>query len=327
MITLALEGTAHTAGVGILTDKKEILADVRDQYTTEHGGIIPKEARKHHDEAFPKLISQALENANLSMKDIDFITYSGSPGLAPCLIATMNAAKKLAQEHNKPVISINHAIAHLSSGHQFCNVNKPIYVYAAGANTQIISQEGEYFRVFGETLDTGIGNALDKFGRNAGLGFPAGPKIEKLAENGSYVKLPYSVKGMDLTFSGIITYATNQLKKGIKKEDICYSLQETLFAMLTETVERALAHTQKKEAVLIGGVGANKRLSKMLTDMCNARGASFSVVPLKYATDNPIMIAYQGILEYKAGKRQEIEKLEINPHERPDTIKISWKYD
>ena len=326
MITLALEGTAHTAGAGILTDKKEILADERDQYTTEHGGIIPNEAKKHHDRVFPLLITKALATAKLEMKDIDFITFSGSPGLAPCLVATMNAAKKIGKEHHKPVISVNHAIAHLSSGHQFCDVKKPIYVYAAGANTQIISQEGEYFRVFGETLDTGIGNALDKFGRIAGLGFPAGPKIESLAKQGSYIELPYSVKGMDLAFSGIITHASNKLQQGAKVEDVCYSLQETLFAMLTETVERALAHTQKKEAVLIGGVGANKRLSEMLTIMCKERGATFSVVPLKYASDNPIMIGYQGILEYKAGKRQELDTIDINPNERADQVKITWKY-
>ena len=326
MITLALEGTAHTAGVGIITDQKEILADERHQYTTEHGGIIPNMARKHHDEYFPTLIEKALANAKLTMRDIDFITYSGSPGLAPCLIATMHAAKKLGEEHNKPVIAVNHAIAHLSSGHLFNNITKPVYVYAAGANTQIICQEGDYFRVFGETLDTGIGNALDKFGRLAGLGFPGGPKIEQLAQKGKYVELPYGVKGMDLVFSGIITHAINEHKKGAAIEDLCYSLQETLFAMMTEVVERALAHTQRKEAVLIGGVGANKRLSAMLTKMCEERGATFSVVPLKYAVDNPVMIGYQGILQYKAGKRQNINELDINPNERPDSVKITWTY-
>lgn len=325
MITIALEGTAHTAGVGIL-DNTKILADIRDQYTTETGGIIPQEAKKHHEEIFPKLIENALQEAKITMKEIDFVTFSGSPGLAPCLIATMNAAKELAKKHNKKIISVNHAVAHLSSGHMFCKIKNPVYVYAAGANTQIICLEKKNFRIFGETLDTGIGNALDKFGRYANLGFPAGPKIEELAKKGKYVELPYSVKGMDLVFSGIITHAINMLKNGIPREDLCYSIQETLFAMLTEVVERALAHTQKDEAVLIGGVGANKRLSEMLSIMCKERGATFSVVPLKYAVDNPVMIGYQGILQWKAGKRQDIDEIDINPHERTDSVNVDWEY-
>jgi len=166
---------------------------------------------------------------------------------------------------------------------------------------------------------------LDKFGRLLGLGFPAGPKIEELAKNGKYIELPYTVKGMDLSFSGIITSAIDKFKKGAKKEDLCFSLQETLFAMLTEVTERALAHTRKEEAAIIGGVAANKRLSEMLSTMCSERDARFYAVPLKYSGDNGVMIAMEGILEYKYGVRT--NKPDIDPYERIDEIKVVWDYD
>ena len=113
-------------------------------------------------------------------------------------------------------------------------------------------------------IDIGMGNAIDKFGREAGLPFPAGPEIERLAKKGKYVELPYVVKGMGLSFSGIITEAIRKLKTGIPLEDISYSLQETIFAMLTEVTERALAHTGKNEVLLTGGVAANQRLQEMI---------------------------------------------------------------
>ena len=184
--------------------------------------------------------------------------------------------------------------------------------------------EGGRFRILGETLDIGLGNALDKFGREAGLGFPAGPKIEEFAKSGKYIELPYSVKGMDIVLSGLITKCSELLKKGILLNDLCFSLQETAFAMVTEVAERALAHTGKSELVVIGGVAANKRLSNMLDIMCKERNAKFYAVPLKYAADNAVMIAYQGILEYLAGRRDKSQ--DIRPYERTEDVDIIWDF-
>ncbi|MEK6922342.1 MAG: KEOPS complex N(6)-L-threonylcarbamoyladenine synthase Kae1 [Nanoarchaeota archaeon] len=322
MICLALEGTAHTAGVSIVTSKRNILADLRDMYTKEKGGIIPAEAAQHHKNIFSELIRKAIEEAKV--KKIDLVAYSKSPGLPPCLKETLNAAKDIAKDLNAPLIGVNHCISHLSSAHFFTKVRDPIYIFVSGANTQIIALEGGRFRIFGETLDSGLGNALDKFGREIGLGFPAGPKIEELAKQGRYIELPYSVKGMDLSFSGIVTATINLYKKGAKKEDLCFSMQETLFAMLTEVTERALAYTRKQEAVIIGGVAANKRLSEMLSIMCNERECKFYVVPLEYSGDQATMIGMQGILEYRAGNKS--ENPDIDPYERIDEIKVNWKY-
>ncbi|MFH1592643.1 MAG: KEOPS complex N(6)-L-threonylcarbamoyladenine synthase Kae1 [Candidatus Woesearchaeota archaeon] len=322
MICLSLEGTAHTAGCAIVTSKGNILSDIRDMYTKETGGIIPSEAAQHHKKVFPGLIKKAIKEANI--KKIDLVAYSKSPGLPPSLKETLNAAKDIAKDLNAPLIGVNHCISHLSSAHFFTKTKNPIYVFVSGANTQIISLEGERFRLLGECIDMGLGNALDKFGRSINLGFPAGLKIEELAKKGKYIELPYTIKGMDLSFSGIITSAIDKFKKGAKKEDLCFSIQETLFAMLTEVTERALAHTRKNEAVIIGGVAANKRLSEMLSIMCRERNAKFYAVPLKYSGDNAAMIAIQGILEYKAGNRT--KHPDIEPYQRIDEIKVSWKY-
>lgn len=325
MICLAFEGTAHTFGAAIMDSNKNILADLRDSYTNEKGGIIPQDAARHHREASSRLINEALKQAGLEFKDINLVAFSGKPGLAPCLLAVRDIAKETALKNNIPIISVNHCIAHLSSGLLFTEAKNPIYIFISGANTQIIALEGNYFRIFGETLDVGLGNALDKFGRGIELGFPAGPKIEELAKKGKYAKLPYTVKGMDLAFSGIVTDAINKFKEGFPKEDLCYSMQETCFAMLSEVVERALAHTQKKECVIIGGVAANKRLAKMLKIMCNDRKTRFFAVPLKYTGDNAVNIAWQGLLEYKHGKIDDVKTLDINPNERIDEVRVFWK--
>ena len=324
MICLGLEGTAHTFGVAVMDDKKNILADLRDSYVNEKGGIIPHDAARHHREVADKLIKQALEIANITFDDIDIIAFSARPGLPPCLVAVRDKAKEIAVKHKKQIIAVNHCVAHLSSGLLFTDARNPVYIFVSGANTQIISLEGKRFRIFGETLDVGIGNALDKFGRNIGLGFPAGIKIEELAKKGRYTELPYTVKGMDLAFSGIVTYAVDKFKKGVSKEDLCYSIQETFFSMLAEVVERALAHTRKNECVVIGGVAANKRLSEMMNVMCKDRNARFYAIPLKYAGDNAVNICWQGILEYRKGRKDDVKSVDINPNERTDDVDVFW---
>ncbi len=323
MICLGIESTAHTFGASVVTAKGEILSDVRDMFTTESGGLIPTKVANHHQAVHDSVIRKALEESKV--KKIDLISFSRAPGLAPCLHVGLRAAKEFAQHLKVPIIGINHPIAHLSSGTWLTEAKDPIYLFVSGANTQIIALEGNRFRIFGETLDVGVGNALDKFARGLGLGFPGGPQVEKLALNGKWIELPYLVKGMDTAFSGLVTSALNLYKKGASKEDLCYSFQEVAFSMLTEVTERAMAHCNKKEVVIIGGVAANKRLASMLNIMCRERNAKFFVVPLKYSGDQGAMIAWQGLLEYQAGTRNNLEELTIDPYQRVDAVKVNWK--
>jgi N6-L-threonylcarbamoyladenine synthase len=327
---LGIESTAHTFGIGIVENGK-ILANVKDSYTTEKGGIIPTEAAKHHEKIAEKVYKDALEKAKINEKEIKAIAFSNAPGLAPCLIVGMKFAKKKAKELNVPIIPVNHCVAHLEIG-RVTGAIDPVLLYASGANTQIISYAGGKYRVFGETLDIGIGNFIDTFARYAGIGFPGGPKIAELAAKSNeenYIELPYSIKGMDVAFSGMLTKLRQMLEGGeYRLEDLSFSLQETAFAMLVEAAERALAHTGKKELLLGGGVACNKRLQGMCKIMCNERGCKFFVPENSLLVDNAAMIGFLGEIMFNKGifvKGKDIEKLDINPRERTDDVEVRWK--
>ncbi len=315
MIILGIESTAHTFGVGIVTDKGEVLANAIDSYTSEDKGMILDEVAEHHNKVAETVLKQALEEAKVSWEDVGFIAYSAGPGLDPVLWAGYHIAKKWAKSNNKELVGVNHCCAHLSIGKAYNDLKDPAYLYVSGVNTQVIVSEGGKYRVMGETLDIGLGNMLDKFGRLIGLGFPAGPKIEELAKKGNYVELPYVVKGMDTSFSGILTKCQQLFDRGVSKEDLCFSMQETCFAMMAEVTERAMAHNDKKELLLVGGVGANKRFCEMLDIMCKERGAKFYKVPMNLAGDQGAMIAWEGFL-----RRKEFGDVECKPHWRTDEV-------
>jgi N6-L-threonylcarbamoyladenine synthase/N6-L-threonylcarbamoyladenine synthase/protein kinase Bud32 len=326
MLCLGIEGTAHTAGVGIVDSNCNILANVIKMYRPEKGGIHPREAANHHAEHIVPLIREASEKAGISYKDIDLIAFSQGPGLGPCLRTAATAARALSLSLDIPIIGVNHCVAHLEIGTKTEGCTNPVLLYVSGGNTQIIAFSNGKYRVFGETLDIGIGNMLDKFGRELGLGFPAGAKIEDMAgRTDQLIELPYSVKGMDVSFSGILTAAMNLVKKGVSKEDMCYSLQETTFAMLTEVTERAMAHTDIDEVLLGGGVASNKRLRGMLGTMAAARDAKFAVPPKSLCIDNGAMIAWMGLIMHEAGVRMEMKDTIVKQKFRTDEVDVSWR--
>jgi len=327
MICLGIESTAHTFGCGIMDSDGKILANVKDSYTTEKGGIHPTEAKNHHIACKDKVVQDALDSAGLSMDDIDLVSFSQSPGMAPCLVVGMEKAKELAKDFGKPIIGINHCIAHLEIGRVLCKCKDPVMLYASGANTQIIAYEGGKYRIFGETLDNGVGNFLDGFARYMGWGFPGGPKIYEAALNGKeFIELPYVVKGMDVSFGGIQTNLKQKFDSGkYKVPDLCFSCQETVFAMLVEVAERAMAHCEKDELLLGGGVACNKRLQEMCFQMCKERYAKCFVPPNQVMLDNGAMIAWEGIIEYKSRKGDNIKKLDIKPYVRTDDVKVTWR--
>jgi len=357
-IILGIESTAHTFGVGIVKNEK-IFSNVKKTYTTEKGGIIPLEAAKHHQENKNEIYFEALEIANIREEEIDAIAFSQGPGLAPCLLEGMSFAKELSKKLNKPLVPVNHCIAHLEIGKltkaKDTGAGSPVMLYASGANTQIIAYEAGKYRIFGETLDIGVGNFIDTFARYAGIGFPGGPAIEKLAlESKSYIELPYKVKGMDIALSGILTNLKQKLEKMnsvpippprkkivnnvklINKKsqdvnytlsDLAYSMQETVFAMLVETAERALAHTGKKELLLGGGVACNSRLQEMCKIMCKERGAKFFCPERPLLVDNAAMIAFLGEIMFKFGiKENNLDKIDIMPRQRTDDVEVTWKH-
>lgn len=323
---LGIEGTAWNLSAAIVTET-EIIAEVTETYKPETGGIHPREAAQHHAKYAASVIKRLLEEAKgkgVKPSNIDGIAFSQGPGLGPCLRTVATAARMLSLSLGVPLIGVNHCIAHIEIGIWRTPAKDPVVLYVSGANSQVISYMGGRYRVFGETLDIGLGNALDKFARGAGLPHPGGPKIEAYAKNAKkYIPLPYVIKGMDLSFSGLSTASSEALKKA-SLEDVCYSYQETAFAMVVEVAERALAHTGKKEVLLAGGVGANTRLREMLNDMCEARGAKFYVPEKRFMGDNGTMIAYTGLLMYKSGNTLSLDESRVNPSFRTDDVKVTW---
>jgi universal protein Kae1 len=327
---LGVESTADDFGVGISTFKGEILANASSGYVPEEGGIHPREAARHHAEVADKVLREALSKAGIKPRDLALIAFSKGPGLGPCLRTGATVARALAAYLDVPLVGVNHSVAHIEIGKLKTAAQDPVTLYVSGGNTLVSAFDSGRYRVFGETLDIALGNCLDVFAREAGLkhrkGMPLGAALEKLAANGEkLISLPYVVKGMDISLSGLLTAATTLLRKGeCRLEDLCYSLQENAFSMVTEVTERALAHTEKKEVLLTGGVAANRRLQSMLGIIAEEHDAKFNMVPREFATDNGAMIAWTGVLAYTHGAVTPIEESFVKLRWRLEKVDVPW---
>ncbi|MEM3084362.1 MAG: KEOPS complex N(6)-L-threonylcarbamoyladenine synthase Kae1 [Nitrososphaerales archaeon] len=329
MLCLGIESTAHTFSCSIVErskDKGTILSDIRSVYKAPEGsGIHPREASRHHAEQSSVVLRDAVIAAKTKFDDIDAIAYSAGPGLGPCLRVGAVVARCLAQYHKKPLVPVNHAVGHLELGMLLTGAKDPLVLLVSGGHSMILALSDKRWRVFGETLDITIGQLLDQFGRDAGFASPCGARIEELAlKSNTYLQLPYTVKGNDVSYSGLLT-AAKKSAKNHRLEDVCFSLQETAFAMLSEATERALAFCNKKELLVVGGVAANKRLASMLRDVCKRQRTKFFVTPISYAGDCGAQIAWTGALEFNAGIRTNVEEAFVRQSWRLDTVDIIWR--
>jgi N6-L-threonylcarbamoyladenine synthase/protein kinase Bud32 len=327
---LGIESTADDFSVGIISFNGEILANQISAYIPEKGGIHPREAARHHTEVAGKVLEEAFQKAGVKPGEISVIAFSQGPGLGPCLRTGATAARALASSLQIPLVGVNHCVAHIEIGKFVTGAKDPVTLYVSGGNTIVSSFEAGLYRVLGETLDIAVGNCLDVFARKVNLhqedGAPFGAVVEGLAARGrKFISLPYTVKGMDLSFSGLLTAATKAFREGkYRLEDLCFSLQETAFSMLTEVTERALAHTEKSEILLTGGCAANKRLQRMLQMVCKEHNSKFYGVPKQYALDNGAMIAWTGILAHQSGIRLPIDKSFVKIKWRLDEVPVLW---
>ena len=324
---LGIESTAHTFGVGIVDSQGNVLANERSTYNPKKGtGFIPAEMAEHHTQNALKIMELALKKSKLKIENIDTIAFSQGPGIPNALRVGAAIARYIACKYDHQLIGVNHCIAHIEIGRLTTKCIDPVILYLSGGNTQVIAFAENRYRIFGETQDIAVGNAIDNMARYIALQFPYGPSFDETAAKGKkYIELPYVVKGMDLSFSGILTAAKKKFKTGASKADTCYSFQETCFAMLTEVTERALAHTGKKEVLLVGGVAASKRLQEMVKAMCEARGAKVYIVPKEFSGDQGAMIAWAGLLACKSGQKTKIENSDIIQKWRTDEVDIVWR--
>lgn len=324
MIVLGIESTAHTLGIGICKNNK-ILSNVYSYYKPPAAqGILPREAADHHANSFHQVLRESLEKANITLDDIELIAFAQGPGIGAPLKVGVTAAKYMAAKYNKKIIGVNHAYAHLKISEHLTKLRKPLFLYLSGGNSQIIIEEKSNIKVLGETLDIGIGNLFDSFAREIKLEHAHGSALEKFAEGGKYIELPYSVKGLNLVYSGLLTSAIKALEKNNAK-DVAYSLMETAFSSTCEATERALFLTKKKKLVVCGGVAQNKRLQEMLRKMCEENGIKFGVAPDEFNRDNGAMIAYAGFLLYKKyGKK--IKNIKIKDWEAKQNYRVDETY-
>ncbi len=323
MKVLGIESTAHTLGTGIV-DEEEILANQTSMFEPDEGGIHPRKAAEHHYQHALELLNNALDSSGLEKGDIDAVAFSQGPGIPQPLDIGSVMARSLSQKHEIPLIGVNHCLAHISIGTRTTEASNPTTLYLSGGNSQILELRNGRYRIVGETLDIALGNALDKLARKLGYPHPGGPEIERLAEETSdIIELSYPVKGMDFSFSGLVTETERKIGS-VDDSVLANSFQEHAFSAVVEALERAMAQEQSDEALLTGGVAMNSRLREMVEQMCEQRGAEAFFPPKEYCTDNGAMIAHQGLIELEAGRETSIEDSAKRRNWRPDEVDVTW---
>lgn len=356
-LALGLEGSANKLGVGVIKqyigqlsqdNRAEVLSNVRDTYVTPPGeGFLPRDTARHHRNWVVRIIKQALIDSKIKGDDLDCICFTQGPGMGAPLQSVVIAARTLSQLWNVPMVGVNHCVGHIEMGREITGADNPVVLYVSGGNTQVIAYSKQRYRIFGETLDIAIGNCLDRFARTLNIPnipFP-GYNIEQMAKKGKHlVSLPYTVKGMDLSMSGILAYIDSMAKEMFGKqkkqffdedsgelitaEDLCFSLQEILFSMLVEITERALAHVDSNQVLIVGGVGSNERLQEMMKLMIQDRkNGKIYATDERFCIDNGIMIAHAGLLSYRTGQTTDIQDTVCTQRFRTDEVFVKWRDD
>uniref|UniRef100_A0A8C5FGA1 N(6)-L-threonylcarbamoyladenine synthase n=1 Tax=Gadus morhua TaxID=8049 RepID=A0A8C5FGA1_GADMO len=310
-VVIGFEGSANKIGIGIIRDG-EVLSNPRRTYITPPGqGFLPSETARHHRAVVLTVLQEALQQAGLTPADIDCVAYTKGPGMGAPLLTLALVARTVAQLWGRPLVGVNHCIGHVEMGRLITQAHNPTVLYVSGGNTQVIAYSERRYRIFGETIDIAVGNCLDRFARVIKISNDPSPgyNIEQMAKRGSrYVELPYTVKGMDVSFSGILSF-----------------IEETLFSMLVEITERAMAHCGSQEVLIVGGVGCNLRLQEMMGVMCKERGAKLFATDERFCIDNGAMIAQAGWEMFRSGQVTELHDSWITQRYRTDEVEVTWR--
>lgn len=326
-------------------------------------GFLPRETAQHHRQVILGILEQALKESHIKPQDIDVVCFTKGPGMAPPLLTVAIVARTIAQIWNKPLLGVNHCIGHIEMGRLITKATNPTVLYVSGGNTQVIAYSLKCYRIFGETIDIAVGNCLDRFARIIKLSNDPSPgyNIEQLAKKGKrFLPLPYCVKGMDVSFSGLLSHIEKFVKTQNAKgnvnvedyysdEDLCFSLQETIFGMLVEITERAMAHCGSQEVkinysqiiiiriqnilyfinkvLIVGGVGCNERLQEMMQIMCDERKGKLFATDERFCIDNGVMIAHAGAEMFGSGTKMAWEDATITQRYRTDEVDVTWRDD
>ena len=318
---LGIESSCDETSVAVVRNGREVLSNVIDTQIPIHekyGGVVPEIASRNHIEAITRVTKKALEIANLDFEDIDVIAPTYGPGLVGALLVGLSYGKALAYALNKPLVGVNHIQGHIAANYITYPELEPEFlcVLISGGNTQIINVKNyTEFELLGKTRDDAIGEAFDKVARVVGLGYPGGPKVDKLAKTGTAnIKLPktHFENSLDFSFSGIKTAVinTNHNNKDINKADLCASFQKAVTEVLIENTCSAIKMTGAKQVAIGGGVSANSYIRNAFLELGKKYENMKIYMPdLKLCTDNAAMIASAGYYNYINGK---VSNLDLN---------------
>ncbi len=317
ILTLGIESSCDETSVAVVKNGREILSNIIDTQIPIHekyGGVVPEIASRNHIEAISRVTKLALKEANVTFENIDAVTPTYGPGLVGALLVGLSYAKALSFAINKPLVGVNHIQGHIAANYITHKELKPPFlcVMMSGGNTQLVHVKNyTEFEVLGKTRDDAIGEAFDKVARVVGLGYPGGPKVDKLAKEGNSeaITLPKThFENLDFSFSGIKTAVINLHHKmpDINKADLCASFEKTVTEILMENTKKALKQINVKTIALAGGVSANSYIRNEFLKL-EEKGIEVYMPDLKLCTDNAAMIASAGYYNFINGKRDELD--------------------
>ena len=315
IITLGIESSCDETSVAVVRNGREILSNIIDTQIPIHekyGGVVPEIASRNHIEAISRVTKKAIEDAKITFDDIDAITPTYGPGLVGALLVGLSYAKALSLAINKPLVGVNHIEGHIASNYITYKELKPPFlcIMMSGGNTQIVYVKGyTEFEVLGKTRDDAIGEAFDKVARVVGLGYPGGPKVDKMAKEGqANIEFPQThFDNLDFSFSGIKTAVINYNHKNpqTNKADLCASFQKAVAQVLIENTKKAIEKTKINTIALAGGVSANSYIREQFLNF-EKEGIKVYMPDLKLCTDNAAMIACAGYYNFISGKRDSL---------------------
>lgn len=313
---LGIESSCDETSVSIVKNGREVLSNVIDSQIPIHekfGGVVPEIASRNHIEAISRVTEKALAEANITFEKIDVIACTHGPGLVGALLVGVSYAKALSYALNKPLVGVNHIEGHIAANYLTYPELEPPFlaVIISGGHTHLVHVKGyNEFELLGKTRDDAIGEAFDKVARVIGLGYPGGPKVDKLAKEGvDNIPLPkVQIEGLDFSFSGIKTAVINLHHKNpdVNKADLAASFEETVSNLLVEHTKKALSQTGLRKVVLAGGVSANSYIRKKFDLLAKEKDVQVFYPEMKLCTDNAAMIASAGFYNFQAGKTADL---------------------
>ena len=315
-IILGIESSCDETSVAVVKNGREVLSNVINTQISIHelyGGVVPEIASRNHVENISPVMKEALKQANVTLDDIDGIACTYGPGLVGALLVGVAYAKALSYASGKPLIATNHIEGHIAANYITYKELKPPFLtlLISGGNTQLVLvKDYTEFEILGKTRDDAVGEAFDKVARVIGLGYPGGPKMDKLAKEGTpNIELPkVHVDGLDFSFSGLKTAVINLHHKmpDINKADLAASFEKNVAEILIENTKKAIKETGISKIALAGGVSANSYIREEFSKLQDEKDIEVYYPELKLCTDNAAMIASAGYYNFIKGNTSDL---------------------